>query len=921
LGEVAMLKNAKIQKPENFSDDVGLSPLLSPVGTKPFLAAALRFLRSGLFGYRHVLENLSEAVSPAEADMARKRSQSGLVLLCLAILFAAILWILSKTLQERLSSYAYELFLAWSLLAPAALVSIRFIPFAGRFLFMAMTLLSFYDVQVPTWSAYEISLLLIKELAISFSLGLVIDLGASREPERKFPELRPWLLLAFGLWQSIEICKSSAQTGEMLWIALAASLLLSFWGWLPIGQRFTKEMDVNLIYLIALVRWARLTIGRTLAAVVGVLPLFLFVTTFDIDIKLHWPKDGPKGGEEVIRTVGPAGSNIWFWKNQSKFLTEADLRNGSGEFYGFAQASPQKRKEIFELVHKVRESPGDEKMYLRLRSDLSQFRLDSGKRFSDIWRGKGDPDVFYLEKNTFRGTSLGSQARELFVVDEPLQEGMLGLAELISYTKEEVLSRTQNVKLRQTTLISCSFLGIFILWRRGGDLPIARWLGIWLVAVATVGSYRYSIFSIPALVYRLWHLALSSPLHNLVMSLVMLVDTVARFLIYGFWAFIPCAGVFMVVCWPTDEEKYSTHLKYAVAVTGKIALIAACMSIAFWGVLGFLTLPALGASKLLTAGLPALVFIVSSYWTGLRLRESHEGRKIKIFSLDSISGLLFFGIQAVSLLCVPERLFQPTVESTLRAIMVLSVVLFLALLLYFIIARDFLYIFAARDLSYALIAVIIPLMVAVTDHSLTHLIESFSGPLYIPERGAEFLAVLLGLVLLAPFQRSIEEMFRRVLFRDVGKATACISSTLENLSIADPMLRDQFIREAMDYCGVEEYCFYAREGRERLRLGPCQMGSATPREHSVSRFLCRFLARRNRPISLRTLPFEWPLFFYQFELFRLFQATQTQLCVPVTLGGNLRGLILVARTKKLRDPAEDLMFGEIRYLGLTAVRA
>ena len=91
---------------------------------------------------------------------------------------------------------------------------------------------------------------------------------------------------------------------------------------------------------------------------------------------------------------------------------------------------------------------------------------------------------------------------------------------------------------------------------------------------------------------------------------------------------------------------------------------------------------------------------------------------------------------------------------------------------------------------------------------------------------------------------------------------------------------------------------------------------AQPDQIVISQMLLKFLSKRTRAIDLEQLPFEWSLFFLQFELERLRQERPARYLIPVKLGESLRGLLFVSNTADQRALAGERVTEGITDLAL-----
>lgn len=905
-------------------------------------------LRRGLPGYDDVLAKLAPFISPEEAKAARDSTVTSLKMLSFTLLFLTLMMAGSASLSAyslKAASILFDLASAGFLVGSLILISRYQIHIAGRVMIPLLWILRLlHEPQSSDWYEFPYVLTTLFNLFVAVMIGALIDFGASPEPRREQLSseprkgsrvLRRAALILVGILTIYDAVEESKNLqGWVLVLFALSGIACMAWSWWPrpvLERAFHRDpFDIQVLKLIGIRRWARFARGRFIAVCLGVLPALLFFYSFEVKERLMWPED-------AIQTPGqrPDEPTIWFWKQAGRFLVPTDLRDK--DFYGFRHRDVSKDflKEVGDLTDALGSNPYDRTAYERIKEKLDKYRLSSAEQIQLILmdmddRNPNQQSLYYLEENElgYRGI-FGSEAPSwIFSARDQLS---FGWSQFVGYTEEDIESREASSGLRRLILMICGFIGLLILWRRGGDWGFALWLGLWFVGVATAGTYRYNLFFFPSRNYEAWHDALNNSGFNLVLTVFHLLDAFVLWNIFAFSTFLSCAVLWCWVCWPTKPAQWRQILKQRPMLSGmlrilvltlKVVAVTLAMNLLFWGTRrGFMEfLPQADWQGDLASALAGLIFVAVVFGVGIRLKARNGARLTR---LARVSGILFMSTQLLALLSVPELPQRLSLQvTTLRMLNYTLVCALIFVFIILVVRKNFLRLFTLRDASVVVTAFVALTLLKLAEGLIHSGIEVFSHRIVLPEVGADILS-LLAFVLLVPFMHQhIERLLLhlslarfdslrrlRTIERKIGTALELLLDTQDPRKIGN-------IRRALSTCGIKEYVFLARK-EKRTFVSSVNCGSpAQPDQLVISQMLLKFLSKRIRAIDLEQLPFEWSLFFLQFELERLRQERPARYLIPIRLGESLRGLLFVSNTADQRALAGERVTEGITDLAL-----
>jgi hypothetical protein len=872
-------------------DAEALPSLDSPAGTlSERRTLRARLAAQGVEVYEDLLEFLSNEISAAEADEARVAFGRSLK----ALGWAALGLLIFAGLPFQVARFS-DFILAASIVAALVLVSRYHILFAGRLILVSVALLALHSPARESLDLFSDAPKIVPILLTGLVVGMLIDTGASADPERKHPRLRYGLLTLTGAlisWQAWE---------SQFWITCTAGLMVCVWGWWPARwlearSRLRKE-DSETIRLLAMKRWAFVAWGRFFAVTVSLFPFLLFLHNIGLNDHLRLPADD----RTFVKTSIADRKLLWYWPSHAAYLRVSDLAEES--FYGIPQTELGTVEPLMEDLKAANRGEGRKKpseVYALLVEALKKYRLDSPSKFEEFQKRNDAKRLLHLVAPP-PGSPLGL-LRRYRVEDLSGGSGMplsamepAGVADLLSHNA-----------LWQWLLVGYGLLGFTILWRRGGDSRLGWWIGLWVVTVGGLGSFRYTSYFLTAFNYR----ALDSAelpgeiLLCTILNLLVLVASAASLL---FVLFVPCAAIWTHACWPTLRADGTRRQGSRFITVCKIGWVALCMSVLFY--VPFILAATTEALEPVWAAVLAMsAFAAASVVFGVLFRR----RKSQLDQQPEISetaGILLFLVQGTVTCSLLAELWgdDPSLARNLTVASFVAGIGFLLFVVILIFRKDFLYLSAARDFSFA-IAALIPVLVAWSEEFSSSFANRLTLGL-IPERGNEIVAVVLAVGMLPPARRWIE---RRLLYLSqpgLQERERKIHATLEELPDLWSLESLAEIRKLLQEIGLDGAKLFVRSGRDRFSF------TATRESFELSPSLRRFLVSREGFLELSRLAFEWRYFFVQFELHRIRRATESRFLLPIVVGGSLRALLLIPESPHHRRLGEA-MTEEIEKLGL-----
>jgi hypothetical protein len=804
--------------------------------------------------------------------------------------------------------------------------------------------------------AYVVLIGIVLVLGLSFfALGALFDYGASRQPWRRRPRWRrvclagwalvwifaPLVVLAApwspdvsrGLSYSVTI-----DAHQRAWMTRSAAVFCLLFACVPERLRprswRTGPSDaVSLIVHAAHARFLRHWGGWMLAIAVGLFPFWMFLNCLGLKDRLDSAAHALERGmdDPVIRT-GRETRDVWFWATQGRLLRQSDLTSSAQTLYGGdfsgAAAGPSGAwgapdpiwagmtigqqidpayvaayEQILVLIERPRSSglflPAD--VQHRMGEILERYRIHSEAQFDGLVSGRTNTGDI-LTVLAFEPPSPGRRAspdRELAYAERlyawPLPETW------------PAAFATFYWWFLWPALLTISALGFVFLWRRGGDSPVARWIGIGLVAHAGSTFFWFAEYFRPAIVHQLEIEALGSSLSGLLTVIVMTNVLISKALHAAItYVDVPVCVLAVHLGWPrptrAEMPAWVRHVHVAVGVvlTGAAAfLLGRCLDYLYSWI-------ARGDADILTMVVsPTAIVLLAA--TALRGRRQSAGVWLPVIGVVALIECPMLMELALDPHAVRPALFWSGWTLALLGLGIFTVLL----------RQNYLRVMSVTTLSYVAMVVVVPTAIVVFEEVVKDVFRRIPS---LSEKGGEVIAIAGVVALLPLIHRTIEFIAGQVFVRRLHMIEHEVGRVLEAMVDEEKdEERRATVAKLFQRIGVGGYALYTRKGGGVFRLH-LHRTDGSPRETiQLSAFLREFLASRRTFIDLNAAPFEWAYFFHQFELGRVESATGCRHLLPVCIGKSVRGLLLlpdgVAEEGVSRHPAAQ----EFGSLGLAAI--
>jgi len=843
-----------------------------------------QLLNEGITAFPEILERLAPFINSKEAAAAQQATRQSISALRWSALGLAILAILFKL------PAAEDLLTASSLLIALVLVSRYRIPYAGRlFVVSAALMTSFLASDAFFTFASSIGAFLSALL-----LGSLVDYGASTELHRRRPRLRRLaLLLAGSLYVYQAVIQS--EEGPLLGFSLVAGLITCAWGWwpAPLFERWARlrDADADILWMLGMKRWAFVALGPFLAVTALVFPFFLFLHNLEGEDQLQNPK--------IIKTGAEGGQHVWFWPFKGSYLKPDDLEEK--EFYamnGYASSEVESLRLSLVLAqfppfrkYELTDDPAS--IYRQIQEKLKDHRL-TRENYKEMLREEdGELKIYFLARIPANGEP------KLFAVDT-------------------LAAHTSSQNPWKWLFLAYGSLGFIMLWRRGGDSRLGRWIGLWFVGTGTLTlSISQSVLPLlQGVLYRMSGNASQSPLGTLACTAISLLILASMGIVFLWVSCVTCAAIWTHTCWPAPRSEGRIRWFRRLARAGKVPLVTVCMALLFY-------LPLYrGKGSLPATILGITLFTLVTFGTGYLLQRRKSIQKILI-PINRTAGFVLLAVQAVVMAAVAteaeffsESSSEDLVHSLTQTSFLCGIVFFVFVSV-LIFKKNLLHLSPARD--YSFLVTILVVMLAWSEERLPTYVTVFTGEL-ASARAREILAVVFAVGLLPPLRSWIE---RKVLYATqsgLREIEQKIHTTLEGLTdLWQPESLSRIDKLLKEVC-LGSALLYVRRGQNLFRT------SGTVREEIKDGFLIsqplrRHLAESNGFLDLHRLAYSWRYFFFQFELYRIRLATQGRFLLPVCLGGSLRAILVIPeQKKKAQVPVGESLTGDIAQLGLIATQ-
>jgi hypothetical protein len=889
--------------------------------------------RAGPNGYAVLQDRLSLLISPGESSAAETKTGHAIRAFTVALIVVALL-----ELACNIGLDAFMPFRLAQAVVPAAtavwLIVRHRIEIAGRVLIGLSTLRSSgfrqlneaadYDAMTfgPVTSGLALALAL-GFLAVidGFLLGTVLDYGLSQRPQRYQQYLRRFVLLvgAFGtavwFWQlHASGFLAPTRVEELVYfLAPAAMAALAIGGnGLLMKRHPPAHDDVTTLFEMGIRRWQRRWGGKIMAIFCVIGLLLCVLNGFAVAESL----DDEAAGSPPIVLRSPDGSNtevFLLWAHRSRVLREADIGQGDGRFFVF----PKPPVEFVVLTDRVRRQgiyqfePLTEPQRDEMLPKLAGAEVRSAREIRELVQqaGGGRYHVWSLWRVPKKW--------EPHLKNPKSGETRLYALEPLHYEKA-VVARAKALLSARTYPLYAAIAAVFfgfafvILWERGGESSIARWISLWLAGVGAVCTTM-----LPAQMIDVTFTAVSGapwgPPSGA--SLVVWLSSVGILLFSLMSLFSICQWMCFRVWRPAVPTLATGRFGGLRRVGG--TLLTLCVPLAILAVVALIMEPSYFAACV--AGFASTVAICACEWWRTGYSSRPVAADCKSTSPVRVAAWFVLGQIILFEVSMPGNV-PAEVEIEMRwymASLIVVLVLFLALSLNLFLRQGFLNLIAGRDFSFLATAFAVPVVFELMNSTLPRLLNRYG---ILSEEGATYAAIAIVVALIQPIQRALEAAIRRFANPRLRRAEGLAEQLAEDLTHESD--RDSAVRKVEQFfidIGIPGATLYAREGdNDFLRISGD--GNERLSRFSVSAGLQKILSRTRLPVDLTLSPSEWKYFFAQFELHRIGLKTGARFLFPLRQGNSLQGILALPDTEEARKGAREGFTPLVSRLGVMAIR-
>jgi hypothetical protein len=192
---------------------------------------------------------------------------------------------------------------------------------------------------------------------------------------------------------------------------------------------------------------------------------------------------------------------------------------------------------------------------------------------------------------------------------------------------------------------------------------------------------------------------------------------------------------------------------------------------------------------------------------------------------------------------------------------------------------------------------------------------------FFSERGADLLGVFGVVLFLGPLWALVHRLVRVAAHPRLRTIEQGVADVLEQVVGCETDLeRQATVQALLGRLGVDGYLLYVRRKDDSFDVISSAPDLPAAAHLSISRHLRDYFRTNPGFLDLSTAPFEWRLFFHQFELKRLVEATRARYVLPIGLGSSLRGLLFIADGPAGSDVCRDTLAKDFGHVGLAITR-
>lgn len=897
----------------------------------------------GLHAYPELQRQLSRKISADEAESARilfKESEQ-------AIWVGAAVLAAAAVLDGQFSSFGSARSLMCDvapLLVSLALISRWRVPWAGRIILpmaalflpssddfgIAVVIQAAFFGRLPDPVAGQLFgyLDLAIRLIAGLALGWVVDTGATsgfggiRRPLWALMlSVVSLLLIGLGIflhseWWSFTDWWASANPYRaalvLVWVWFAHERLVR-------AERYGRS-DVAIVFRAALSRWGRRFVGRGLAIASLSVTAVATLNGFALPDALS-----PGGIDRAVRANvvpgrgGDAQVMMFFWPRQGRLLRHSDFSVDGRYFYAADSMPPElsKRYDNWDrIVPAIGFDAFNARRFEEQQRELRPWRVDSAEAFILAIEQRADLSLkehrlWVLDRHPAHNpisidSSISDADARTTHIREPLHLTLKPMTEGFIARFESVLL----LNIVGAAVFSC--FAFVVLWRRGGDLIAARWIGLWIAGLAMFYANPIVEFVYDSTIVTA---AQSTGIHWVSHSLKYVIG-----LIRGWMYLIAVLSMTGMLAWAAYLHLRQPALRNGAGVARTRQRLAAVCD-----------------SKITALVASALVVILSSKYSQSTTTFAFVAGAATLCGICSLEALrrrynvvadgdrrLHFTIPAVAFLITAQSLFVlcAFIRSEQAAswaaewswLVILALMLYAILATAFLLRSDWLRLSAGRDLSWLLSAFALPFLFEIVNGLW---LPALFGRLGIFLPGATNVASLVVVVaLMQPIQRVLESIFAVVTAPMLRRIRGEVDRILEN-SFSNPSSSDLStqVEALFKRLGVDGYALWSRRGLCEF-LPEINRLKVIGEPLKISSGLCRDLAEWHSVVDLDSVHSEWRFFFYQFELHRLAVQTGARYIYPVRFGRSLWGLLALRDSPATRGLARDAFGATASQIGI-----
>lgn len=914
---------------------------VSPDGLASVEKSASHDLHLGWMGYRRLLHRISPFVSPSEAEMAEAAYSRGMLLLASVTAFIFLTSLIALWFERSgsftASAVTMDLAGALGIVGPLVLAGVFRVGFAGRILLPAGAAVSFVDAPASSWDAmattYTSGYLIL--LPLLFFLGWGIDYGAfcAATDPRRYKRALVLVIIGF-LWIALAFLQVHLELGSHFpYFTAAAGLVCIVWPCWPAPSLRRRcalaSPDVVSLVRIAWSRWGRWAGGRLISIPLLVMPVILFLGALGLKDRIAWP-DG------INALISHDSENVeysWFWYERGRYLEMSDFVREA--IYQVPLASFASTNDwisftsgISERIVLLQTDPTNATAFIDLQNALDPYLIASNA--ASAFRRLREPAaaIYYLDSKQTRPTRVAHRGYTIYRAREDLW--------VFAHSRQAIERLAAGCKAAAWPIAMLTLLGALVLWRRGGDSSLGRWIGVWMIAQST-GLLRASAaeFILPSVNYHLWRESLNNPLAAVLHSWVASLDSLQYVLIV--LGLVAQSLVWVRLCWPRLGPPLESAWGRAGVLTGKVLLVAAIpvlLSVligivaASFGAYDSGADPLTGNLVFLFQQGTTVALLVVVGWIMRRKRRMHT----EVPHLGGLFAVAIVAAVASTLMPIPMFPYDQNAwawiglkyEAPVEWLPSLSVICAgLAIMAgcCFVIAmirRNVLHLLNATDLAAGMMAVVLPALFEWAENLVQ---TALQGTILLSSVGTQIMSIAIVVLVLAPSWRLLNRIVKLLTVRDLRRMEGDVEKTLEQLIESSDAIdmRDE-ISQALHRMGIAAYAFYRRRAGGRFEL---QMSrdwpTKLPSTMEMSRSLMTFLGRRQALVDYERVAFEWSFFFRACEMYRLEKMTRYRYLLPVCLGPSVRGLLITPDDRKTHAHPSPFVVESMNTMGLVAL--